>query len=84
MKMILRRLNRLEESSIPQIDRGSQSAADLLRERRRRRLEAAGLPYEERPKPVLHAGVRTLSIAETLRQIRQTRLKAASPQGAQS
>jgi hypothetical protein len=75
MKMILTRLTRLEERSMPSIDWASQQTADLLRERRRRRLEAAGLPFEDRqPRSALLNQGRLLSFAETLRLCRQERL----------
>jgi hypothetical protein len=74
MKAVIRRLAQLEERSIPKVDRRMQELADLLRERRRRRLEASGLPVEEdvqRDGPAV-AG-RCLSFAETLRLRRQRR-----------
>jgi hypothetical protein len=51
----------------PKRDVASQRPAELLRERRRRLLEAAGQPYEELPllTMALPPG-RRLSIAETL------------------
>jgi hypothetical protein len=69
--MILTRLTRLEERSMPSVDWASQQTADLLRERRRRRLEAAGLQFKQ-PLPV-PAG---MTIAETLRYCRARRLAA--------
>jgi hypothetical protein len=74
MRMILRRLTLLEARSMPRVDWASQQTADLLRERRRRRLEAAGLPFEDRQprSPLLNQG-RLLSFAETLRLCRQER-----------
>jgi hypothetical protein len=78
MKATIRRLARLEQAALPQADMTSQRLANLIRERRRRRLEAAGEPYYESPRLVPSAGARRLSVAETLRQIRQTRLLAAS------
>ena len=49
MKTIIRRLRKLEEK-VANHEIGCPSWVDVLRERRRRRLEAAGLPYEEPPK----------------------------------
>jgi hypothetical protein len=46
MKTIIRRLQKLEEK-VANHEIGGPSCADILRERRRRRLEAMGLPYEE-------------------------------------
>ena len=48
MKAIDRRLRRLEEQARPQVNERDQRIAEVLRERRRRRLEAAGLPFKER------------------------------------
>jgi len=76
MRATIRRLVRLEQFAAPQAHMTSQRLANLIRERRRRRLEAAGEPYDEPPKLVPSAGARRLSVAETLRQIRQTGLQA--------
>jgi hypothetical protein len=52
--------------------------AELIRERRRRRLEAAGLPFQEPPPmPADYCG-RCLSIAEILRAQREERLMNAA------
>jgi hypothetical protein len=48
MKAIDRRLRRLEESFAPQENEEVRSLVALLRERRRRRLEASGEPLEVR------------------------------------
>jgi hypothetical protein len=48
MRTVLRRLRRIEARLAPRNDVVSQAVADLIRESRRRRLEAEGLPYEER------------------------------------
>jgi hypothetical protein len=78
MKAFIRRLHRLEENAMPQVDLASQRNADLLRERRRRRMEAAGIPFVDLSRaPALH-GARRLSVAETLRDIRRTRYQAAT------
>jgi hypothetical protein len=71
MRTIARRLRQLEERIQPSIDRKSINAATLIRERRRRRLEAAGLQFKQ-PMPV-PAG---MTIAETLRYCRARRLAA--------
>jgi hypothetical protein len=47
MRTILRHLRRIEARLAPRNDVVSQAVADLIRESRRRRLEAEGLPYEE-------------------------------------
>jgi hypothetical protein len=78
MKAVIRRLRLLEDRCLPQVDLASQRLAGLLRERRRRRLEAGGqLFFEdsvpERVSPV--PGDRCLSVAETLRMCRQRRLE---------
>jgi hypothetical protein len=77
MKAFIRRLHRLEEDSVLPVDLASQRIADLLRERRRRRMEAAGLPFKDLPRALPLPGARRLSVAETLRDIRRTRYRAA-------
>jgi hypothetical protein len=72
MKAIVRRLARIEVRLAPTIDLASYRLADLLRERRRRRLEASGQPFESRS-PVSVSSGRVLSVAETLRLCRQER-----------
>jgi hypothetical protein len=49
--------------------------ATLLRERRRRRLEATGQPFDEEPTPRVHTG-RRMTVAETLRFSRTRQLAA--------
>ena len=49
MKAIDKRLRRLQESFAPQENEEVRSLVVLLRERRRRRLEANGEPFESRP-----------------------------------
>ena len=72
MKAVIRRLHQLERRLAPQTVAESplsQSLAAVIRERRRRRCEASGEPFEEMP-PLcvpLTPGKR-LSIAETLRR----------------
>ena len=77
MKTILVRLNHIEQSLAPKPtaqDRRMAELAELLRERRRRRLEAAGLPFQEPPPlPPDYYG-RRWSIAETLRARREESL----------
>jgi hypothetical protein len=71
-----RRLKKLEVSHIDATGPDpNQHIVDLLRERRRRRLEESGLPFEERPRSsgVPISGPR-LSAAETLRRRRQQRV----------
>ena len=81
MKAILRRLDRIEQSLAPKPtaqDRRMAELADLIRERRRRRLEAAGLPFQEPPPLPPNCYGRRLSIAETLRARREERLMQAA------
>jgi hypothetical protein len=89
MKAILHRLRRIEEKLLPQYtetaeDRRSAELAEQIRERRRRRLEAVGLPFEESPPPPLPAELegRRLSVGETLWACVQQRreLRAARPE----
>jgi hypothetical protein len=79
MKAILSRLDRIEQSIAPKPtaqDRRMAELADLIRERRRRRVEAAGLPFQERPPLPREYHGRRLSIAETIRARREDRLAA--------
>ena len=73
MKAIIRRL-RLLENRVDSHEIGGPSWAEVLRERRRRRFEASGLPYEERAHGLLlgeHG--RPQSWAEVLRGARARR-----------
>jgi len=47
MRAVIRRLRNLEEMLIPQVDLERQRLADLLWERRQRRLEASGQSIEK-------------------------------------
>jgi hypothetical protein len=67
MKAVFRRLRRIEMQLAPKPNLGSQRAAELLRDRRRRRLEASGEPFHELQPPIITASGRRLSVAETLR-----------------
>jgi hypothetical protein len=72
VKAIFRRLTRLEQSRTPIAHLRIQHAADVLWERKQRRLQAAGLPFETiRPQ---HSPGPYMSCAETLRKCRQERL----------
>jgi hypothetical protein len=51
-----------------------QQSAEMIRERRRRRLEAAGLPFQEPPPLPPDCDGRRWNIAETLRARREERL----------
>jgi hypothetical protein len=74
MKAVFRRIARLEQRSTPRLDLALQRAAETLRERRRRRLEAEGLPFEDRTKTIPLSGP-LLSYAETMRYLREQRLR---------
>jgi hypothetical protein len=50
VKAIVRRLRRLEDQARPIVNDRGQTPAEVIRERRRRRLEAVGLPFEDRPR----------------------------------
>src|SRR5258708_28080921 len=71
MKAVIRRLHQLERRLAPQAEAESslsQSLAAVIRERRRRRCEANGEPFEELPPLCVPlAPGKPLSIAETLR-----------------
>jgi hypothetical protein len=74
MKAVIRRLHQLEGRLAPKVEARASlflSLAILIRERRRRRCEASGEPFEEMPPPCLplSPGGRR-SIAETLRMDR--------------
>jgi hypothetical protein len=71
MKAIDRRLRRLEESFAPQENEEVGRLVTLLRERRRRRLEASGEPVEMRPCEVIHDQDQFLSVADILRMGRR-------------
>jgi hypothetical protein len=85
MKVMFRRLRRLEERLAPKPDAASERAAEVIRERRRRRLEAAGQPYEELSWHTIELpSGRRLSIAEAIRlgrQLAQQRSLATAPGG---
>jgi hypothetical protein len=79
MKAISGRLRRLEGRLVPQENEKVHRAAAILRERRQRRLEAAGEQFEEQPQEVISAGSsRRLSLAETIRERRRIRLAELS------
>ena len=68
MRAVIGRLRRLENRVGPQRYMERQRLADLLRDRRRRRLEASGEPFEDLPLEGVAPGpVRYLSVPETLR-----------------
>ena len=72
MKAIDRRLRRLAESFAPQENEEVARLVTLLRERRRRRLEANGEPFEVRRFEALADDQnRPLSIADILRMGRR-------------
>ena len=72
MKAIDRRLRRLEESFAPQENEEVGRLVALLRERRRRRLEASGEPHESRPfEHLTEDQTRHLSVADVLRMGRR-------------
>lgn len=72
MKAVVRRLTRLEQSRTPVAYLRIQHAADVLWERRQRRLKAEGLLFET-VRPQYSQGP-YMSCAETLRECRQERL----------
>ena len=49
MKEIVRRLRKLEDQARPIVNERGETLAEVIRERRRRRLETEGLPFEDRP-----------------------------------
>ncbi len=81
MKAIDRRLRRLEESFAPQENEEVGRLVKLLRERRRRRLEASGEPFELRPCERFTDQTRYLSIADILRMGRRRAGASECPPG---
>jgi hypothetical protein len=87
MKIIEKRLRRLEQRLVPPSDTKADEFARVLRERRRLRLEASGQPSEEPPRGEEPVGpVRRLSFAVALRLERQraraqSRTARSSPAG---
>jgi hypothetical protein len=83
MKELKRRIRRLEQRLAPQPASKGPSAIDILRERRRRRLEAAGQPIEEPAPAQLASGAgRPRSVVEILRQAyERNRYRVASNRG---
>ena len=79
MKAIDRRLRRLEERIAPQENEEVVRLVTLLRERRRRRLEAGGEPFDERPCEVIYDQGRSLSVADVLRSGRRTAVPHEHP-----
>jgi hypothetical protein len=72
MRTISSRLRRLEERFTPQENEEVGRLVTLLRERRRRRLEANGEPFEVRPcERLTDDQIRHLSIADILRMGRR-------------
>jgi hypothetical protein len=80
VKTIVKRLCRLEERLVPAIDHESFRLANMIRDRRRRRLEASGQPFEDMPYLAPTPGPYR-SYADTLRSLRQERLSRTSPPG---
>jgi hypothetical protein len=69
MRITIHRLRRLEQRLMPKADPSASRAVELLRERRRRQMEADGRPHEDRPLSTIPLPTgRPLSIAEVLRQ----------------
>ena len=71
MKAIDRRLRRLQERLAPQENEEVRRLVELLRERRRRRAEACGEPFEVRPCKVIYDQDWPLSVADVLRRGRR-------------
>jgi len=65
---IVRRLRRLEGQGRPKVNERGETAAEVIRARRRRRLEAAGLAHEQ-PSREIFAGAQSRS--EVMRLVRR-------------
>jgi hypothetical protein len=86
MSAILQRLHRVEEKLAArpsEQDQRDAEDAELIRESRRRRLEAEGLPFHEPPPLPSEYDGRRLSIAEALRAAREQRMMEAMHMKAQ-
>ena len=71
MRTISRRLRTLEASFAPEKNQEGLSLAQLIRARRRRRLESSGEPFEVRQCEVIHDQDLPLSVADILRSGRR-------------
>jgi hypothetical protein len=86
MRAVVGRLRRLEAQFMPVADHESQHWVDILRERRRRRAEAEGIPSDNRrPEPVYdkHGG-RPMTWADVLRARRSQRAAEAESRHAEN
>jgi hypothetical protein len=72
MRTLNRRISRLEERFASRLDEERPSPAEVIRERRRRRLAAEGREPEKDPlwKNVIDTGSRPRSIADVIRSAR--------------
>jgi hypothetical protein len=69
MKPIVRRLRKLEDRFAPRINEKGQSLVEVILERRRRRAEALGEPYDDPPQNSLSdVHNRPRSLEEVLRR----------------
>ena len=83
MKMIFRRLQKLEEK-VANHELGGPNCVDILRERRRRRAEADGLPYEEPVRdPIPYVNGRCPTWVEVMRYRRSQRTAEAESRRAE-
>jgi hypothetical protein len=71
MKAIIRRLRRLEEDRVVRKRDEGPNLAEVIRERRRRRAEACGEPFEVRPCKVIYDQDWPISVADVLRSGRR-------------
>jgi len=87
MKALTNRIQRLEARLAPQPDMEAYRLAQILYERRRRRMEREGVPSDELPEfPTPPAGAinpmsLTLSLEETHRRRRELREQRAAASG---
>ena len=69
MKPIVRRLRKLEDRFAPRINEKGHRLVEVILERRRRRAEAVGEPYQDAPQKTLFDGNnRPRSLDEVLRR----------------
>jgi hypothetical protein len=81
VKAIVRRLRRLENQAMPIVNERGETLAEVVRQRRRRRLKAEGLPFDDRSRETF-AGAQSLS--EAIRMGRRRAWEAGRVRSRQS
>src|ERR1700692_2071260 len=73
MRSVVRRLSQLEAKYVPRVDLVAQQIVEVIREGRRRRLEASGQPCEDHRTTAPAGPGACMSLAETFRLRRAAR-----------